>query len=162
MQRQASKEMKLLKSTGAPYEVLPADEGQSVARRFIDEFVSAGKREAFHLNLARAPGKQKPIDYHKYLHAHCLRDVGEVMEKQSLTSWMSREKAWHCYLLFSEPWIPPVKVDISSLRGASLSLFPDSYWVNFETKRLVVLTRDGDTILCDLAQSGSQRGVDRV
>lgn len=157
MQRQANKELKLLKSTGAPYEVLSADEGQSITRQFIDNFVTADKREAFHLNLARTPGKQKPIDYHKYLHARCLRDVVDVVEKQGLTRWLSGDKAWQCYLLFSEPWIPPVKVDISSLRAASLSLFPDSYWVNFKTKRLVVLTRDGDTILCDLDESGSQR-----
>jgi hypothetical protein len=157
MLRQAKKELKLLKSTGAPYEVLPADEAVSVTRQFIDKFVSADKREAFHLNLARTPGKQKPIDYHEYLHPHCLRDVVAVVEKESLTRWLSRNKVWQCYLLFSEPWIPPVKIDTSSLRDASLSLFPDSYWVNFETKRMAVLTRDGDTILCDLDKSGSQR-----
>ena len=149
--KQANRVVNQLVSTGAQFEMLSVDDGKAVVRQFIDTFIESEKRERCHLNLSRPITGQKPVDYHKYFVPRYLRDVNEVVRKERLLHWLGGDGQWRCYLFFSEPWIAPMKVDTSSLRVADLSLFSDSYWLNFETRRLIVLTRDGETVLCETA-----------
>lgn len=149
--KQANRVVNQLGSTGTKFEVLSDDEGQAVVRQFIDTFLETEKRERCHLNLSRPITAQKPIDYHKYFLPRYLKDVTEVVREERLLHWLGGDGPSHCYLFFSEPWIAPMIVDTSPLKDASLSLFSDSYWLNFETRRLIVITRDGETFLCEVA-----------
>lgn len=148
--KQANKMLKLLKATGGKFDLLSESQRGSVVRRFIDSFIEAEKRESIHLNLARAENKQKPIDYHRYFPKYCKRDAAEVLKYRSLLGWLSCDRKRDCYLIFSEPWIEPLRIDTSSFKDINLHLFPDSYWIDFATNRVAVITRDGDTIFCEL------------
>jgi hypothetical protein len=151
--KQANKVVNQLGSTGAKFEVLSVDNGKAVVRQFIDTFIETEKRERCQLNLSRPIIGQKPVDYHKYFLPRYLKDVNEVVRKERLLHWLGGARQSHCYLFFSEPWIAPMIVDISSLRDADLSLFSDSYLLNFETRRLIVLTRDGEAVLCEMPKA---------
>ena len=142
-----------LSAAGAKFEVLPVTEGKRIVRLFIDSFIKNEKREMCRLNLARPIIAQKPVDYHKYFLPRNVKDVGEIVSKETLVRWLGRGRKWHSHLFFSEPWIDPIIVDLSSFKDASLSLFLDSYWLNLDTGRLIVLTRDGETILCEMKET---------
>jgi hypothetical protein len=133
--------------------MLTLRQNEAMFMRFVEQFIASERRESLILNFRRAYTKQKPIDYHKYFLSGCARDITwEVNKgKVNLLDCLSRGRQFTtCYLFWSEPWITGFLIDVSTLANRDLSFFPDSYWVSFESRCALALTRDADTVLCEI------------
>jgi hypothetical protein len=125
--------------------------GLSLLERFVKIFINEGKQESFLLNIHRAGIKQRPADYYRGFRANSVRDWSTAKDALSsgLLQWLCGvSQSDHCHLLFGEPGAPIFYIDVQSLRDPDFFFFSDSYWVDFGAKRSVVVTRDGDVILC--------------
>jgi hypothetical protein len=148
--------LKLLKARTISFEVQSEQEKESALVRFIKEFIDGKRRESLMLNLHRTRTRQKPVDYHKYLSSRCTLlelPLKDGSQHEGLVRWLQTgQKSAQCWLFWSEPWNPAFLIDFRSLSNNNFYFFPDSYWVNFGAGRMLIQTRDGQTLLGEISR----------
>src|SRR5260370_383672 len=113
MDKQRRIVMDLLRARAIQFRPLPHDESLPILDHFVNAFVDRRKRESVNLNLRRPRVRQKPIDYHKYFPPDSVKEgfIATRGGKVGLVQWLpGAPPTPYCYLLHSEPWLPPFEV----------------------------------------------------